>query len=81
MTAADNRRAPVQGERGWDTRLYPDAKPPGSIDWDEHLAIYEIYAAKFGRSQTAECLADRGGFGYLEIVYLTGEPPKTWVRS
>jgi len=60
------KRAPVQGN------------PPGTISWEEHERIWEIYAQKYGRSQSAERIAERAGFGYAEIIYLTGNPPLTW---
>lgn len=82
MTAANHcptcicgRRAPVQGEH--DTRRGP-AKPSGTIAWEEHLAAYEGYAARYGRSQSAERLAARGGFGWWELVDFLGHEPTTW---
>lgn len=74
-----SRRAPVQGnywrpkgERG---------QAPGTIDWIEHEEIWKAYAREFpssAASQDAARIAERGGFGYGEIVALTGAPPKTW---
>lgn len=39
----------------------------GLITWDAHLKAYEGYAAKYGRSQSAERIAERGGFGEGEL--------------
>jgi len=64
------RRAPVQADR---------QRPAGSITWAEHLAVYEAYARKYGRSQSAERIAERGGFGYDEAA-LIGVQLKTWVQ-
>lgn len=63
------RRAPVQGERD---------RAGGSITWAEHLEVYERYAAKYGCGQSAERLAERGGFGYKEAERLLGRPLRTW---
>jgi len=77
----EGRRAPVQGDTGWITpRRHPNARPPGTIAWDEHLAVWEAYAKRYGRSQSAERIAERGGFGFAEIVMLMGKPPETWRR-
>jgi hypothetical protein len=69
-TCICGRRAPVQqdNERG-----------PGSIAWVEHLDAWSSYAARFGSSQSAERIAERGGFGYRELVVLLGVRPKTWM--
>lgn len=70
------RRAPVQG----DHRI-PRGEPgrePGTIAWAEHLEIFEAYAKRYGRDQSAERIAERAGFGYREIVLFTGRPPTTW---
>lgn len=54
------------------------AHPDGSIAWAEHLECYVKYAARYGKDQSAERLAERGGFGYDEFVVLMGAPPRTW---
>jgi hypothetical protein len=66
------RRAPMQGEHGRNKR------PSGTITWSEHLEIYEVYAKRYGRDQSAERLAERGGFGWGECVMLLGREPATW---
>jgi hypothetical protein len=82
-------RAPVQGNGPyWMPSSHPyrvacesrdgECHPPGTISDEEFRAIYECYVARYGRGQSAERLAERGGFGYAEIVALTGKPPKTW---
>lgn len=69
------RRVPVQGEfhRGANWRFNP-----GTISWGEHAEAYTEYAKRHGTSQTAERIAERGGFGYSELVKLLGHSPKTW---
>ena len=52
--------------------------PAGTITWAEHLEVYEVYAAKYGRDQSAERIVERWGFGYDEIKYLLGHEPRTW---
>lgn len=64
------RRAPVQGE--WPSR------PSGTVSWWEHEQAYEDYRRRFGNGQTAERLAERGGFGYSEMTDHLGHEPTTW---
>lgn len=73
------RRAPVQGD-SWRPPRIPcvPRRPAGTISWEEHLEIYERYAARYGRDQSAERLAQRGGFGYGEATELLGRQPATW---
>lgn len=59
----EERRAPVQAEKD---------KPRGTIAWWEHLIVYAAYAEKYGKSQSAERIAERQGFGYYEACKLIG---------
>lgn len=82
LTEVEERRAPVQGDDCWYLpHRYPNAKPPGTIAWSEYLSIYEVYAKRYGRDQSPERLAERGGFGYAEIVLITGKEPTTWQKK
>ncbi len=55
------RRAPVQGYHG------------GTIPWRVHGLAWEAYAKQYGNRQTAERLAERGGFGVKEMdMFLPG---------
>ena len=72
------RRAPVQGDDGWHLGRKPGLHQPGTISWEEHLLAYEDYAERYGRDQSAERLAERGGFGYDELVDHLGRAPATW---
>ena len=69
------RRAPVQGNhrlpRGTQGRA------PGTISWEEHLEAWRAYAREFP-GQNAERIAERGGFGYGELVEYLKRPPTTW---
>lgn len=71
-TCACGRRAPVQGDFG------EPRHASGTVAWVEHVEAYTEYAARFGTSQSAERLAQRGGFGYREITGLLGHEPTTW---
>lgn len=70
-TCICGRRAPVQYSR-------PLKKAPGSIAWEEHMRAWSAYDAKWRCGQTAERIAERGGFGYEELVEFLGGEPKTW---
>lgn len=73
------RRAPVQGGCKWSEvpawfctkwRTESDVRVPyGTIPWEDHLRLYELYAARFGHNQTPERISERGGFGVSEYVY------------
>lgn len=80
-TCICGRRAPVQGEHATPARRDQSARPakgPGSIAWEEHLIVWSAYAAKWCSDQSAERIAERGGFGWYEIVDLLGREPTTW---
>jgi hypothetical protein len=70
------RRAPVQGDY-----RRPRGSPghdAGTIAWDEHELAWTDYARRYGRYQSAERIAERGGFGYGELVMFLGREPQTW---
>jgi hypothetical protein len=71
-TCICGRRAPVQAGRA------QGAKGPGTIAWAEHLEAWGAYAILYGTSQSAERLAQRGGFSYGELVDLLKRAPTTW---
>jgi hypothetical protein len=64
------RRAPVQAERG---------RPAGSVAWAEHERAWQGYQAQIRSYQSAERIAERGGFGYSELVRYLGAQPLTWM--
>jgi hypothetical protein len=78
-TAMDERRAPVQ-ESGH--RLYRDGryKPPGTVSWTEHEEAWRAYAKRYGHQQSAERIAERGGFSRGELVTFLGREPATFVE-
>lgn len=75
-TCICGKRAPVQGDRG--IPCSERKQGDGSITWEEHLEAYAVYSARQGASQSAERLAERGGFSYNEVIKLLGREPKTW---
>ena len=52
--------------------------PDGFISWEEHLEVWEAYHKKWNNTQSAERIAERGGFYMDEVVELLGEQPRTW---
>ena len=71
---SQNKRAPCQEHRNRGKLV----KPAGTIAWDEHLQAWHAYAKKYGSYQSAERIAERGGFGWTELVALLGREPTTW---
>lgn len=67
-----NERVPVQG----DSRR--DGRPEGTIAWTEHQAAYVEYARRFGTYQSAERIAERGGFSRQELFEFLGHEPTTF---
>lgn len=59
------RRAPVNGS------------PRGTIAWSEHEKAWEAYHRRHS-GQSAERIAERGGFSYGELVDHLGHEPSTW---
>lgn len=63
----DHGPFPILKERG---------QPSGTIPLCLAEIAYEEYARRFGRSQSLERMAERGGFGRVELVKLIrGENP------
>jgi hypothetical protein len=71
VTWADNLRAPVQPSKRHN-------KPAGTIGWAEHAEAWRAYDKKWRTNQSAERIAERGGFGYGELVEFLGREPTTW---
>lgn len=65
------RRAPVQGTHSL-------KRGPGTIAWWEHEKAWEAYHAKWRSYQSAERIAERGGFDFAELVDFLGHEPTTW---
>lgn len=79
---------PIQGDHGSEqdaegkiTRNWE--RPAGRVPWAVAARAYEVYAKKYGRDQSLERLAARGGFGWAELTWLLEGGPKndtyTWL--
>ena len=69
----DTRPFPVQG--GWQS-IARCLRPPCTIPWWLAEIAYKRYAELYGKYQSLERLAQRGGFGREELVeLLKGERP------
>ena len=77
-TCICGRRAPVQGASRGPSWLERCAIPAGTVAWEEHLEAWAHYAALGHGDQSAERMAERGGFGIEELCFLLGRPPLTW---
>jgi hypothetical protein len=66
------RRAPVQSDHTFRGRV------AGTITWDEHEEAWNDYAKRYGTEQSAERVAERGGFGYDELIDHLKREPRTW---
>ena len=69
------RRAPVQA--GWDEDGIRRSGR-GTIAWSEHLEAWEGYNKRYP-GQSAEKVAERGGFGPLELRQFLGHDPETFI--
>lgn len=78
-TCVCGRRAPVQRSRNGGTRhgVTYGPHPEGTISWAEHEQAWAVYGAQY--RQSAERIAERGGFGYGELVEFLKREPTTWV--
>lgn len=47
--------------------------------WDEHIEAWEGYYRAGFTSQPAERIAERGGFGWDELVRFLGREPLTFI--
>lgn len=62
-------------------RPRPQAGDPVSVPWSLAEQAYEVYSHCYGTEQSLERLAERGGFGVIEIrVFLRvrKEPKENW---
>jgi hypothetical protein len=60
---------PIQGESGTDSNQHWH-RSAGQIPWSMAKQAYERYANLYGRDQSLETLAARGGFSWSEIAWL-----------
>ena len=64
-TCSCGRRAPVNGP------------PGGSVAWSEHVEAWKTYHEQHP-GQSADRIAERGGFGWEEFKMFAGHYPTTW---
>lgn len=64
-----------------EARRFPMLNGPRSIEWAVAEKIYVVYAALYGRSQSLERLAERGGFGWVEVGLLWRDAEKKFGRE
>lgn len=69
------RRAPVQGDEG------RGGRPAGSVPWSVHLKAWDGYAAAGHGDQSAERIAERGGFGYREMQLALAGRYREWASK
>ena len=72
-TCTCGRRAPVQP-----VRRHNEEHGPGTISWAEHEQAWSVYSGRYGGGQSAERIAERGGFSYSELMSFLGHEPTTW---
>ncbi len=58
---------PIQGEHIHGFRANREA---GHVPWAVAKAAYDVYSRLYGKDQSLERLAERGGFGWSELVWL-----------
>lgn len=77
MTALDRRGPgfPIQKGEGYRdvTGRMRRGKPPQLIPWGVAEVAYRAYAQRYGRNQTLDDLARRGGFGRDELLALLAQ--------
>lgn len=67
----------LQGERlAENRRRVPCQSPNGTIEWYEHVAAHRVYGSR--HEQSAERIAERGGFGGEELRAYLGHAPHTF---
>ncbi|MFA5132906.1 MAG: hypothetical protein WC444_06295 [Candidatus Paceibacterota bacterium] len=70
----DNRPFPIQGgvfrQPDGEVRRPVERYLPCTIPWWLAEEAYKLYVKEGGRGQTLERLAERGGFGREELIYL-----------
>lgn len=74
-TCICGQRAPVLANRAFRGRV---AHGPGTVAWSEHLLAWSGYVATYGSGQSAERVAQRGGFDWVELTEFLGHEPTTW---
>ena len=66
----NERWFPIQGEHGVTDKGENYQRPAGQVPWGIAEAAYKAYSRKYGVGQSLQRLAERGGFGWSELVAL-----------
>ncbi len=75
------RMFPIQSDIFSEKRHPMNRIPEGSVPWKLAECAYEVYSHIYGTDQSLERLAERGGFGWVELtVFLSARryPKKSW---
>ena len=67
---SDDRPFPIQGNNERNQRGEMEHKPASVIPWWLAEEAYAWYSECFGSSQSLDRLAQRGGFGRKELLFL-----------
>jgi hypothetical protein len=74
MPREHERRFPIQGETvrssDQDGGSISNRREAGWIPWGVAEEAYKVYSRRYGKDQSLERLAQRGGFGWSELVWL-----------
>lgn len=70
LTRDDNRPFPIQRDHKRDETGAMQDLPACTIPWWLAEEAYKFYSKQFGTSQSLQRLAERGGFGRAELLYL-----------
>ncbi len=76
------RMFPIQADFiGEERRIPSERLPAHQVPWKVAERAYDVYSHIFGTDQSLERLAERGGFGWIELtVFLVARrwPKKEW---
>lgn len=76
---------PIQGGTNWNCKRNDrpvKRYPPSLIPWWLAEKAYKTYSQKFGTGQSLERLAERGGFGREELIWLlSGASPENLISQ
>ena len=67
------RRFPIQQETrtvGWGATVAIQRNKSFTVPWSVAEEAYKVYAARYGTQQSLDRLAERGGFGARELLWL-----------
>jgi hypothetical protein len=73
----DTRPFPIQQSNGYRDETGAIVRPKAcTVPWWLAEEAYKVYAKKFGDAQSLERIAERGGFGREQLLWLLrGAPP------